>query len=282
MPAKTPIEGAPLVSVVVPVHDAERFLAEAIESVLAQTYERFELVLVDDGSSDASAEIAETYARKDQRVKVLRNERNLGIVRTRNRAFAAADPSSKYFAVFDSDDVCLVDRLRLQVEFLEAHPEHALVGGHTLIIDELGRTIGERRYPTTHAEILKVITRYNPIAQPTVMIRRSALEEVGTYSERYPRCQDYDLWLRMANRFELANLDAFTLEYRISATQGKRVHLRDSLKYTIELQRAWLLHRPFFNPFNVAYWGAEHVLLLLPEKIVLELFKRLSYRNRPA
>jgi glycosyltransferase involved in cell wall biosynthesis len=270
------------VSVLVPVYNTASYLRPAIESVLAQSYPHFELILIDDGSSDGSAAIALEYANRDARIRLLRNERNLGIVETRNRAFAEANPASTYFAVLDSDDVCLPDRLRQQVEFMEANPDHALVGGHILVVDERGDEVGGRRYPTTYAEILKVITRYSPVAQPTVMIRRSALAAVGVYSERFPRCHDYDLWLRMAAQFKIANLDAFTLKYRISPTQGKHVHLRDSLKFTINVQRQWLLHRPFFNPINLAYWGAEHLLLLLPKAVVLELFKRITYRRARA
>jgi glycosyltransferase involved in cell wall biosynthesis len=271
---------APLVSVVMPAHNAERFLGEAIDSVLGQTHRRLELVLIDDGSTDGSWAIAQAHAQKDPRVRPFRNERNLGIVKTRNRAFAEAARESVYFAVLDSDDVCMPDRLAQQVAFLEQHPDHALVGGHTLIIDERGSEVGERRYPESHERILECITRYNPIAQPTVMIRRAALDAVGVYDERYPRCQDYDLWLRMAARFKLANLPAFTLKYRVSATQGKTTALRESLRYTIEIQRRWLLHPRFFRPFNVLYFGAEHLLLLLPNAVVLEAFKRLTYRRR--
>jgi glycosyltransferase involved in cell wall biosynthesis len=278
MASDTDRPSIPLVSVVMPVYDGERFLAEAIESVLGQSYGHLELVLVDDGSSDRSWEIAREYASRDARVRPFRNERNLGIVQTRNRAFAEADPGSEYFAVMDGDDVCMPDRIERQVAFLQAHPEHAIVGGNTLIIDEHGDQIGVRRYPSAHEQIARVITRYNPIAQPTVMIRRSALDAVGRYSERFPRCQDYDLWLRMAARFKVANLDAYTLKYRISATQGKRTQLRATLKLTIELQRQWLFHAPFFRAANVAYWAAEHALLLLPDAVVLELFKRVSYR----
>jgi len=270
---------APLVSVVMPVHDAERYLDAAIASVLGQTHRNLELVMVDDGSTDGSAAIAERHAKQDPRVKFLRNERNLGIVKARNRAFAESNPRSAYFAVLDSDDVCMPDRLALQVAFMEAHPDHAIVGGNTLIIDEQGAVIGERRYPSTHEQIVRVITRYNPIAQPTVMIRRAALEQVGVYSERYPRCQDYELWLRMAARFKLANLPEFTLKYRISETQGKRVQLRESLRYTLQIQREWLFHPPFFAPYNLLYHCAEHALLLLPDALVLAAFKRLTYRQ---
>jgi glycosyltransferase involved in cell wall biosynthesis len=271
----------PLVSVVMPVHNAERFLAEAIESVLAQTYRGCELVLVDDASTDGSWSLAQRYASQDARVRVFRNEPNLGVNKTRIRAFAEANPSSKYFAVMDSDDVCMPDRLERQVAFLETHPEHALVGGNNLIIDERGTEIGRRLYPTTHDQIINVITRYNPIAQPTVTIRRSALETVGVYDE-HVICEDYDLWLRMAARFKLANLDAFTLKYRISTTQSKRTRMRAILKSTIEIQRRWLFHPPFFRPYNVLYFGAEHLLLLLPGWLVLRLSERVTYGSRGA
>jgi len=269
----------PLVSVVVPIFNAERFLSDAIESVLTQSYRNLELILVDDGSTDDSYQIAQRYADRDARVKLVRNDRNVGIVLTRNRAFDETSPAARYFAVLDSDDVCLPDRLLRQVDFMESHPEHALVGGNTLIIDEQGAEIGRRIYPSTHEALIAVITRYNPIAQPSVMIRRTALEQVGRYDEHYSRCQDYDLWLRMAARFKIANLDAFTLKYRISATQGKRVKLRDSLRFTLQIQRRWLFYAPFFRPQNVLFWIAQHGLLIMPEAWVLALFKRVTYRN---
>jgi glycosyltransferase involved in cell wall biosynthesis len=270
---------APLVSVVMPAYNAERFLRQAIESVLAQTYTNFELVVIDDGSSDGSWAIMQELAARDTRVRAFRNERNLGIVRTRNRLFAESSPASEYFAVLDGDDVCLPERLALQVAFLQAHADHALVGGNLRVIDEYGVEVGVRRYPSSHEAIMRVITRYNPIAQPASMFRRSAVQAVGEYDERYARCQDYELWLRMAERFKLANLDAFVIEYRVSATQGKSVQLRESLAYTIDIQRRWLFRRQFFRPFNVLYWGAEHALMLLPDALVLGAFKHIAYKR---
>ena len=126
---------------------------------------------------------------------------------------------------------------------------------------------------------MAAITRYNPIAQPAAMIRRAALAEVGRYDERYPRCQDYDLWLRLADRFKVANLASDTIKYRISETQGKRVKLRDSLRFTLQIQRPWLFRPRFFRAFNVLYWCAQHALLLLPEPFVLGLFKYVTYRK---
>ena len=273
---------APHVCVMMPAYNAARDVETAIESVLGQDYPAFDLLVVDDGSTDGTLEVLARFAAKDPRVRFLRNERNLGIVATRNRLLAEADSRAKYLAVLDADDVCLAGRLRKQVEFLERHPDHAAVGSQTLVIDEAGRRVGERRYPTSSAELRSVMTRYNPIAQSAVMLRRSALEAVGHYDPRFPRCQDYDLWLRLASRFELANLDEPLIEYRVSQTQGKKTHLKETLRLTIAIQRGWLLRPRFFRPWNVVYWGLEHGLLLLPDPWVLSLFKRLAYRRARA
>lgn len=272
----------PRVCVMMPAHNAVRYLEAAIESVLAQDYPAFELLVVDDGSTDGTSEVLARFAARDARVRWLRNERNLGIVATRNRLLAEADAQAKYLAVLDADDVCLEGRLQKQVEFLERHPDHAAVGCHTLIIDDQGRPVGERRYPTSNAQLRGVMTRYNPLAQSAVMLRRSALDAVGHYDPRYPRCQDYDLWLRLASRFPLANLDEALVGYRVSQTQGKRTHLTESLRLTIAIQRSWLLRPGFFRPWNVVYWALEHVLLLVPERWVLWTFKRLAYRRARA
>ena len=271
------MSSAPFVSVLMPVYNSGRFLVEALDSVLAQTYTAFELVIIDDASSDGSYEQLCGYAARDARVRVFRQPENLGIVAARNRAFREARAESRYFAILDSDDVALPDRLERQVSFLEDHPDHALVGGHTLIIDEHARPIGIRRYPVDYAAICAVLTRYNPIAQPAVMLRRSMLESVGLYSAEFPRCQDYELWLRIAARYPIANLDQPVIRYRVSPSQGKRTHLRQTLLLTLALQRRWLWHPRFVRPSNVLYVAAEHALLLMPEPLVLALFKRVTY-----
>jgi glycosyltransferase involved in cell wall biosynthesis len=212
-------------------------------------------------------------------VRALRNAQNLGTVATRNRGLSAIDPQAAYVAVMDADDVALPERLERQVAFLEAHPEHAAVGSQIVVIDEQGRPLGERRYPVDADEVVRVIGRYNPIAHPAATIRRSVLDAVGGYDPRYPRCQDYDLWLRIADRWPLANLDEPLLRYRISSGQAKQKHLRQSLRLTIEIQRKWLLHPRFRSATNLAYFAAEHALLLLPERWVMGLFTRLSYAS---
>jgi hypothetical protein len=152
-----------------------------------------------------------------------------------------------------------------------------MVGGHTIIIDEQSRELGIRRYPLDYGAICDVIARFNPFAQSAVTLRRSMLREIGHYDPSYPRCQDYDLWLRTAARFPVASLDQAVIRYRVSAAQGKVTHLRLTLRLTLRLQRRWLWHPRFFRLQNAAYVAAEHALPVLPDAAILALFKRVTY-----
>jgi hypothetical protein len=192
----------PRVSVVMPVFNAETYLAEAVESVLGQTLNALELVAVDDGSQDGSRAILERMARADRRVTVLVNERNLGMAATLNRGWRQA--RAPFIARLDADDVALPDRLSRQADFLDAHPGVAAVGGGSITIDATGRRIAIKRYPTTNRAIRSMLLWHNCLAHSSVTMRRAALEAVGGYRLRC--AEDYDLWLLFSERFDLANL----------------------------------------------------------------------------
>ena len=204
-----------------PVFNAETYLAEAVESVLAQTFEELELVAVDDGSSDGSRAILERFARADRRVRVVVNEQNQGISGALNRGWRMA--RAPYIARLDADDVAPPDRLSRQVEFLDAHPAVAAVGGSLITIDASGRRISTRRFPTTNRAIQSTLLRYNCFSHPSMTIRRAALEAVGGY--RFRRIEDYDLWLRLSERFELANLPEPMVLHRLHLDQQAVVAL---------------------------------------------------------
>jgi len=204
----------PLVSVTMPVYNDEDFLEEAILSILKQSYENLELVIVDDHSTDSSWEIIQKFEEKDFRVRAFRNEENMGIPKTRNRAFS--ESRGKYYAILDSDDVSSLNRIEKQLEFMEKNEEYGAIGSQIIIVDEDSEKIGHRKYPTSHEEIVNVLPRYNPIAQSTIMIRSQILEEdIGYYNEEYERCQDYDLWFRIALNYKIKNIDEFLVKYRV-------------------------------------------------------------------
>lgn len=199
----------PRVSVVMPVRDGERWLDEAVGSILAQTMHELELVVVDDGSTDGSPRLLAGAAERDARVRILRHDRQ-GLTAALDRGVRASQ--AEYVARMDADDVALPQRLELQAAFLDARPDVALVGGAVIATDEEGKPCGTLRYPVGDRAIRVALRRYNCFVHPAVMFRRSAYLQAGGY--RIDRAQDYDLWLRLAEEWRLANLSEPVLRYR--------------------------------------------------------------------
>ena len=229
----------PRVSVVMPVFNGAEYLEVALESVLGQTLNDLELIVVDDGSTDASPEILERVATSDARVRVVHNRGNSGIVVALNNGWRLA--RSPYVARMDADDVALPDRLERQVGFLDAHPEVAAVGGAVTIVDARGLRGTTVTYPRSSAAIRRTLPRYNCFAHSAVTIRRAALEAVGGY--RYDHVEDYDLWLRLDERFELANLQEVVLLYRRHIRQVSFRAVEEQARRTLAVQRAARIRR---------------------------------------
>jgi glycosyltransferase involved in cell wall biosynthesis len=227
-------EVRPRVSVLIPVFNAENYLEAALESVLDQTLQDLELIAIDDGSRDASRRILDKYAARDERVHVVGNGSNLGISATLNRGWKLA--RAPFVARMDADDISLPDRLQRQVAYLEEHGSVAAVGGAVVIIDAAGIRHTVVRYPTSPAEIRAKLQWYNCFAHPAVTIRRSALDSIGGY--RYDHVEDYDLWLRLVERHELANLDTVVLLYRHHARQISLREIEEQARRTLAVRAA--------------------------------------------
>src|SRR5712691_7880065 len=182
---------APSVSVLLPVWNGEAFLEQAMESILRQTLSSFELIVIDDGSTDRTAAIAEKFASGDSRVRVL-GRLHEGFSGTLNAGIAAA--RGEYVARMDADDISLPERLQKQVAYLDAHPECVAIGAWIEVVNETGRHVGLKTFVTTHDEITAVLLRgVSPMAHPTVVARRDALRAVGGYDARYYPSEDLDL-----------------------------------------------------------------------------------------
>jgi hypothetical protein len=205
---------APRVSVVMPVRNGAAYLEEAVGSVLSQTLEDLELIVVDDGSTDATPAILERVARSDDRVRVLRIPPS-GLTPALNRGWREA--RADYVARLDADDVALPTRLANQAAFLDDHPEVGVVGSAYVPLSHTGERLGIVRYAVDDATLRADLLRYNCLPHPTVMVRRAALEEADGY--RLDQAEDYDLWLRIAERWDLANLAEPLILYRHHAGQ---------------------------------------------------------------
>jgi GT2 family glycosyltransferase len=203
---------APRVSVLLPVWNAEAFLAEAIESVLRQTFSSFELIVIDDGSTDRTAAIVEEFANLDERVRVLRRPHE-GISLALNTGIA--DARGEYVARMDGDDISVPDRLERQVAYLDTHPACVALGSWIEVIDETARHIGLKTFATTNDEISTALLRgISAMAHPTVVTRRDVLRAAGGYDPRRYPSEDLDLWLRLSERGELANVAEALLRHR--------------------------------------------------------------------
>src|SRR5581483_691092 len=206
----------PSVSVVIPVRDGEAFIAEAVTSILQQTFADLELVIVDDGSTDGTRAIIDTCAQDDRRVTVI-TPPTPGQSSARNAGARAA--RAQFIAFLDADDVALPDRIERQHEFLLGHPAVAVVGGAMELIDDDGRVFDRVDCELTDAEIRAALPRWNPMAHSTVMLRKDAFDRVGGYRGAFLAAEDYDLWLRLAEHYELANLAQPVCRYRVHRRQ---------------------------------------------------------------
>lgn len=202
---------APAVSVVMAVLNGAAFLDQAIASIRRQTFGDFEIVIVDDGSVDGTGDILSRHAAEDARLLVLR-QAHAGLVPSLNRGIEAA--SAQLIARMDADDVAEPHRLARQVEALAAAPHVAVVGSNYMVIDAAGNRREASRLPTTPEAIRAALPSSNPLAHPTVMLRRAAAINAGLYRRAFLQCEDYDLWLRLGEQHDLLNLKEPLLLYR--------------------------------------------------------------------
>ena len=265
----------PLVSVVMPVYNAEKYVWEAIQSILDQTFTNFECIIIDDGSTDISWDIIQQYAEQDTRIHAYSRE-NKWIVATRNEL--AQYCTTPYMCILDADDVALRDRLELQYTYMQEHPDVAVLGGHIYIIDEDSKRIWSREYPVWDAAIQYSIFKKSPYAQPAVCIRLSAFHAVWWYQSGYERVEDYKLWCELyKNNYKLSNLDAYLIQYRVSDEQWKSTHIKYTLYHTIRIQAQYIFTQIWFSVSNLIYICAECVLYMFPEAFILWLFKNITY-----
>ena len=215
---------APSISVAMSVYNGERFLAAAIESVLAQSRGDFEFLILDDGSTDASRAIACHYAARDARVRVIVRE-NRGLVASLNELLAQA--RAPLVARMDADDVCMPQRFERQIAFLTNHPEVGVLGTWTDDIDEYDAAypLDAADHPIDHEGFVRAVECGAPLlCHSAVMYRRDLVLSVGGYHPAFRHCEDLDLWLRLATITRIANLPERLLQYRHYSQQVSSRH----------------------------------------------------------
>lgn len=209
-----------------PVFNSDRWLADAIESIQAQSHPDFELIIVDDGSEDRTESIVAEAIRGDSRIRTT-HQKHLGIASALNRGISLA--RAPIIVRMDGDDISAPDRLRTQLAFLDAHPDVAALGSWAHVIDETGRKVGERKPETEPAELHRFLVKQNPFIHSSMMLRASAIRNAGGYRPVLEGAEDYDLWLRLSEHARLANIPEFLLSYRAHSASVSAAAARKQL-----------------------------------------------------
>jgi glycosyltransferase involved in cell wall biosynthesis len=248
----------PMVSVVMPVRDGARHVEAALDSILRQGFRDLECIVCDDGSADATPAILARYAAADARVRVLRLQPE-GIVAALNAGLAAA--RAAWVARMDADDVAAPRRIGIQMAEAARHPDAAAIGGAWRVVGPGGEVRRVVVPPTEPPAIAEALMRHNPLAHPTMLLRRDAVRALGGYRAAFRGAEDYDLWLRLAERHPLRAVPDVLLDYREHAGQtawhaiehrvlaelgaraaarARRAGLADPADRAAVIDRAWL------------------------------------------
>ena len=265
-----------LISVVMPCRNSERFLRTAVNSLLAQTYPYFELIAIEDGSTDKTGDILREYQARDSRVRLFYHEISEGVVASLNEGCGKC--CGEFIARMDSDDIAAPDRFEKQLRFMTEHPEVSACGSAVALIDENDHILGHRQYPQQDVAIRQRLFYANPMAHPSVMLRKEHLKQLPyVYDSAWPCVEDYELWFRLSQCGKLCNLPEILLSYRISGQSVKSNRTRRMLWNTLKLKFKHRKGMPVCGWFRFA---AELLLLFCPAPVTLFLFE-MSYRNKP-
>lgn len=266
----------PLASVVIPVHNGERYIKEALESCLNQTYDNFEILIVDDKSEDGTLGILKEFESRDGRVKVFAVEKQDGLGNVINIGIRAS--KGKYVVRMDADDVMCSDRIEKQVKYLEENPKCVAIGGQIDIIDENSNITGHREYPLTDKELRKNLFLFQPFAHPAVTLRRSTLEEMGLYPENMWKVEDVKLFLILSTKGKFANVPDTVLRYRMTFKTESQAKMVDHFRRTSEM-RSWAVKNLNIKPTfrESVIWFIQRMgvtfLGLLPPKMFMWVFE---------
>ncbi len=269
----------PLISVIMPAYNAEPYISAAIESVLAQTFKRFELIIIDDSSTDKTLTIIKSFAKKDKRIRVLANkaDRNIGRVLNKGIDFAR----SNIIARMDADDVSLPHRFKEQFALLNSSKKMAVVGLNIEIIDLAGKHIAWRSYPSDSKEMKKCLLRYSPFAHPGVMFKKDMFEKVGKYNTAYSPTEDLDLWFRLGKRYSFGSIPKTLLQYRMYERSSSHRMIK-SLEMMVFKIRFEAIRRYGYRPsvYDVVYNVLQFITLwFTPSSFRIKIYNLFRNNN---
>jgi len=210
------------VSIIMSVYNGEKYLSRAVESILSQTYDNLEFIIIEDCSTDGSFNILENYKKRDKRIVIIRNNENIGLTKSLNKGLEICNGT--LIARQDADDFSHPERIECQVDFMDRHPDIALVGTGGVSMDEAGNVLNTERIMCGTKRLKRTLIKQNRFFHGSVVLRRECLNVVGRYHNEFVFAQDYDLFLRISERYEIENLPRHLYFHRIDpdAISSKR------------------------------------------------------------
>ncbi|MDB4220440.1 glycosyltransferase [Amylibacter sp.] len=231
------------ISIIMGIYNGDKYLSDAIESILVQSMPDFEFIIVDDGSTDNTGKIIFNFAKKDSRIKSITLEENKGLANALNVGIRAS--SGEFIARMDCDDISLPERLEKQFCTLKKN-DIDILGTQVININSSGNTIKTKKSPTSSNNIKYILPYENCINHPTVMMKKSSLENIGLYNVEYKTSQDYELWLRLLPKFKFANLEEPLVKYR----KGRKI-LSDNYKHNQTLFSVYAALNYFLSKYHL-------------------------------
>ena len=231
----------PLISVIIPVYNAESYLGNSIDSIINQTYKKFELIIINDGSTDNSFEIVQSY--KDKRIISLQNEKNIGNYSSRNKGIKLA--KGKYIAIMDGDDIAYPNRLENQLKYLETNNEVIALGTNFITIPDHTES---DLFINSEEIKLSLLKGFYSLLHPSLMIRANYLIKMGGYDESYKYASDYDLICRLVLEGKIENLSDRLMTYRNHSLQISNNNRRDQLLNAFQIRKKYQIN--FINKYR--------------------------------
>ncbi len=261
----------PLVSVIMPVYNGERFLRRAIDSILNQTYQNIELLIADDGSRDKTWQVISSYA--SPKIKAFRFKKNIGAFPRANFLYAKA--KGKYICVMDADDISKPIRIERQMEFLAKNPKVVVVGSQAEIINESSETVGQKEVPLEHGDIYEQFGLVHPMIHPSCLVRKVLLpNKKKLYKTDFGVNSDYQTLIGLLNYGKFANLSESLLMYRIHQNNSSLKNLKKGFVNTLAIRWEAINKGNYKISFLNAFLTVLEipVILLLPTKLIDYLY----------
>lgn len=269
----------PIISVLMPVHNGEKYLSVSIKSILSQSFKNYEFIIVDDGSVDNSLKIIESYKQKDKRIIVIRNTKNIGTTKSLNKGLLSA--KGKYIVRMDADDWSYPDRLKKQYDFMQKNPHVGVSGGTIEVCDENLKIISVREYPLTDKAIRKIIFSYSPFAHSATIWNKKIMMEIGGYNDNIPVSQDCELYFNVGKINKFGNVGDKLIKLRMHGDSVSILKNFQQEKYAIFARVKAVMEYGYKIGFGdvVIVIGRIMAMFLVPKTIKFWMFNLLRRKR---